>query len=562
MKESITSGPRKSLLTTIALALVALAAGPARAQTPADKPAAPAAGAPVDPAAAPPPPVIVAPAPTPEPLPPPPASPPPSPLPAPAWEPPVGAAAPEGYAHPLTEVPANLAEAGWFARMPLKVQFGKDKQAWAFTLFGTIQADYIFDTTRSYNDYIGQSLVARDDTYEGTTGRTQFGMRNSRIGFLLDSPSIGSVTPSAVFQLDFAGNQPSVPYVPPGSPGSAGISENAYYNNPTARIRHAYLTLRNPIVDILAGQTFDVFGWQNFYAPCALLGVPNQLSSRSAQFRLSKSFGAGGPVVVDIAVAAARPAQRDSRVPDVEGGVRLSVPGWKGITTPGNAVTIAAPLSIGVSGITRQFYVNAFTPPPAQRSNSTFGWGVSGDVFIPVIPAKHAGDRGNRLTLVGSFVYGTGIADMIVAGGGARFPTLPNPGQASPPPQYTPNVDNGLVTFDTLGVLHTIDWWAAKGAFQYYLPGSGRVFLAGNFTYAHSRNIGKLYPAGGTEIELLGSIADKSLSGDASLFFDATPAIRFGISGQYTQVRYLRNSASPEQEPYNIRGIAQALYTF
>ena len=321
-------------------------------------------------------------------------------------------------------------------------------------------------------------------------------MRNSRIGFLLDSPAIGSVTPSAVFQLDFAGNQPSVPYVPPGSPGSAGISENAYYNSPTARIRHAYLTLRNPIVDILAGQTFDVFGWQNFYAPCALLGVPNQVSSRTAQFRLSKSFGAGGPVVVDIAFAAARPAQRDSRVPDLEGGVRVSIPGWKGITTPGNAVTIAAPLSIGVSGITRQFYVNAFTPPPAQRSNSTMGWGVSGDVFIPVIPASNAGDRGNRLTLVGSFVYGTGIADLIVSGGGARFPTLPNPAQRARRRSTRRTSTTAWSRSTCCGVLHTIDWWAAKGSFQYYFPGSGRIFLAGNFTYAHSRNIGKLLPAG------------------------------------------------------------------
>ena len=50
----------------------------------------------------------------------------------------------------------------------------------------------------------------------------------------------------------------------------------------TAR-RHAYLTLRNPYVDILAGQTFDVFGFQNFYLGASLLGLPNQVSTRTAQ---------------------------------------------------------------------------------------------------------------------------------------------------------------------------------------------------------------------------------------------------------------------------------------
>jgi hypothetical protein len=184
---------------------------------------------------------------------------------------------------------------------------------------------------------------------------------------------------------------------------------------------------------------------------------------------------------------------------------------------------------------------------------------VSGDLFIPIIPAKDVNDRGNRLSLIGSFVYGTGIADIIVVGGGARFPTLPNPAQASPPPVFTPNVDNGLVTFDTVGVLHPIDWWAAKGAFQYYLPGSGRFIISGNFTYAHSRNIAKLYPKGGAEIELLGSTADTSLESDGNLLWDATPSVRFGISGQYTWVHYLGPDGN---SPHNIRGIGQALYTF
>ena len=30
--------------------------------------------------------------------------------------------------------------------------------------------------------------------------------------------------------------------------------------------------------------------------------------------------------------------------------------------------------------------------------------------------------------------------------------------QYNPPPTYTSDVDNGLVTFDFTGVVHTIDW--------------------------------------------------------------------------------------------------------
>ena len=81
--------------------------------------------------------------------------------------------------------------------------------------------------------------------------------------------------------------------------------------------------------------------------------------------------------------------------------------------------------------------------------------------------------------------------------------------------------------------------------------------LAGNFTEAHSNNLAKLYPKGGAEIELLGSVANTTLSADGSLIFDATPAVRFGLSGQYTQVTYLDGN-----KPHNVRGIFQALYTF
>ena len=59
---------------------------------------------------------------------------------------------------------------------------GANDKSWAITFFGVIESNYITDTTRSYNESIGGSLVARDDTYEGTTGRTQFSMRNTRFG--------------------------------------------------------------------------------------------------------------------------------------------------------------------------------------------------------------------------------------------------------------------------------------------------------------------------------------------------------------------------------------------
>jgi hypothetical protein len=472
---------------------------------------------------------------------------------APAGAPPAAApleGAPQTEA-PAGSKPAALAEsesesASWFERPPLTLSVGAGAKRWAVTFYGFVEADYIVDTTRSYHDSIGSALVARTDTYDGHNGRTQFSMRNTRLGLLFESPITGGFKPSAVIEGDFFGERPDT------------ASEATFYNSPTFRVRHAYLKLQSDYVDVVAGQTYDVFGWQNYYFPCSVefLGLPNQLFSRSTQFRLSHMFGESGPVSVEIAASAVRPAQRDSQLPDANGGLRININDWKGITTPGNLGTLALPLSVGVSGTARQFKVNAFVPPPAQTSNSATGWGVSVDVLLPVIPATSSYDRSNRLTLTGSFVTGTAIGDLINATGGATFPILSNPTQASPPPLYDSNADNGLVTFDTRGVVHTIDWQAFRAGLQYYLPG-GRVIFAANYTQAHSKNMAQLFPHLGEEIQLLVRVADTSRYGDVNLFWDATPAVRFGISGQYTAVEYLDGD-----KPHNIRGMAQALYAF
>jgi hypothetical protein len=450
---------------------------------------------------------------------------------------------------PVVENAEEKPQESWFWRAPLSVGYGEGKQRWNLTFYGFVEADFITDSTRSYSDSMGSALVQRNDTYEGKVGRSQFTMRNTRLGLKFDSPEVGGVKPSAVLEADFFGSQ-----------SVSGSSENNVYTSPTFRVRHAYLQLQSDYVDLLAGQTYNVFGWQNYFFPMTteFLGLPNMVFSRNTQFRLSHSFGGtSAPVSVDIAIAAERPVQRDSQVPDADGGLRLAVNGWKGITTPGSSGTIALPMSIGVSGIARQFKVDAFAPPPTQNSNSATGWGLSIDALLPIIPANDANDRGNRLTLTGSFVTGTGIADLITASGGAVFPTLPNPAQANPAPLYDPDIDEGLVSFDSVGRLHTIDWQAFKVGLQYYLPPSGRLIFSANFTQAKSGNMRALFPKGGTEIELLGHVANTLSFADANLFFDATPAVRFGVSGAWTQSQYLDGD-----KPHNIRGMALALYQF
>lgn len=455
-------------------------------------------------------------------------------------------------APPVLVAPEPLAEQrpgprpSWFSRSPLEVSVGTGDQRWRVTIYGFIEMDAINDSTRSYSDSIGSSLVARDETYAGQVGRTQFSIRNTRLGFALGSPTIGGVRPSAVLEADFFGSS------------SSTASEATTFDSPGFRVRHAYLKLENDVVDVLAGQTYYLFGWQSAFFPCSLefLGLPNEAFGRTAQVRLQRTFGTDS-AGVDVAVAALRPAQRDSSIPDGNAGIKLDINRWKGISTPGNGGTAAFPLSIGVSGTVRRFKANAFTPPPPQSSNSATGWGLSVDALVPVIPARDGDDRGNRLTLTGSFVTGAGIADLVGTGGGATFPTLPNPALSNPPPLYSSDIDNGLVTFDNSGVLHTIDWQTFMVGIQYYLPPTGRVIVSANFTESYSKNMADLYPRGGREIELISRVAKLSRYADANVFWDVTPAIRLGASFQYTTTTYVDG-----EMPRNLRSMAQALYFF
>jgi hypothetical protein len=526
MKDRLSYGATKAPTLIAAALILAGGAGLARADEPSDKnPAedaiAPAAAPAEAPSTAPPPAATTAAPPATTPAP-------PTPVPA----------------------PAETAPASWFARPPLALVVGEGARQFKLTFYGFVEADYIYDTTRSYDDAMGSSIVARKDTYDGNHSRSQFSMRNSRLGFAFESPVVGGVKPTAVLEADFFGHQDSPPTT----------SENTYFDSPTYRVRHAYVKLATPYVDVLLGQTYDLFGWQNFSSPCSLefLGLPNQLFSRNPQLRLSHGFNADGALGVDIAVSAGRPAQRDSQIPDGSAGLRINLNRWKGITTPGNVRTTSLPASIGVSGIVRQFNVNAFAPPPTHDSNRATGWGMAVDALLPVIPAASEGDRSNRLTLTGSFVRGTGIADLITSGGGAQFPPLLNPQQATPAPIYEPNIDSSLVTYDRDNVVHTINWTAFRVGLQYYLPPSGRFLFAANYTQSHSDNLWKLYPRGGADVELLGTTADTSRYVDANLFWDVTPALRLGISGQYTQVEYLDGI----NKPHNLRGMAQTVYVF
>jgi hypothetical protein len=383
---------------------------------------------------------------------------------------------------------------------------------WNATLYGFVEADFMSDSTESFNDLAGNAAIVRPGTYAGSHRRATFSLRNTRIGFRFTAPEFAGIRSSALTEMDFLGNQPP------------NASEASFFTSPTFRIRHAALRLESEYVDVLIGQYWQLFGLQPYFHPNTvdLQGIPGQIYSRSPQIRLSHVFKSDA-VNFEVAVAGSRPPQRDSQTPDGQAGIKLMLNHWTGVHTAGGTGTSADPLAIGISGALRRFNLPQFSATPTTDVSNT-GWAYSIDLLLPVI-ASTMKSRANGLTLTASFVNGSGFADLYTGlSGGISFPSLP--GGAT----YPANIDNGLVTFAPDGTLQTIDWRSFLAGLQYYLPPEGKLWVSGNFSQMYSDNIGK-YAAPGR-------VFDHSWWADGNIFWDITPAVRLGLEYAYFHQTY------------------------
>ncbi len=389
---------------------------------------------------------------------------------------------------------------------------------WRFSLCGYVALNAMHDSTQSFGAGVNNSVLARRGTYAGDHDQMQFTAKDSRLTVDAAAPATHGIEAAGLIQIDFTGVMPSE------------TTENDSYVFGTPRLRLAMMKLHTPIVDLIAGQYHDLFGWGGTgYFPSTLgfLGLPGEIYHRQPQFRLSKTLHSE-PVDFEIAGAAVRPAQKAAGIPDFEGGLRFAFNHLTCATQQAYSQPGIAPASIGASGIVRRFEVAEFLQNPQEPQAKT-GWGFALDAVIPVIPRADNEDRSNGLTLTAEFTTGTGISDLYTGlTGGALFPTLSNDTTAPVAPYYTPNIDSGIVTYDANGALHTINWQAVVVGLQYYLPiAGGRVWVSGTYTQSKSTNITGLTP-----IPNRGSVFFKSEYEDANLFVALTDAVQLSASFQ------------------------------
>ncbi|HTA87959.1 MAG TPA: hypothetical protein VK745_00235 [Polyangiaceae bacterium] len=394
-------------------------------------------------------------------------------------------------------------------------------QGWTAAIYGFAELDIMADSSQSFIEGSLSNTLARPNTVAGDNPRVQFTARNSRLGFKIGAPDWNSIKTSAVVEMDFFGDE-----------AATDRQDSAYTAGPI-RMRHYYAKLESPVIDVLAGQYHDLFAWggAGFYPnSVAFLPLMGEVYHRNPQLRLSKTFRSNA-ADFEIAVAAVRPVQRDAAVPDVQGGLRLAINGWRGASAPGASRPVSAPAALGVSAVGRRLSVTDFSPTPANPQTGT-AWGMAANAFLPIIPAAGS-DLSNALSVTGELTVGSGISDLYPGlTGGVGFPALPNPNNLEAVPTYTPNIDPGIVTFDANNRLQPIKWTALVLNAHYHLPiaDGKKLWISGTYSLVKSSNALALTPTQGRAF-----VWDNGQYLDANLWWGVTPAAQVGLSFERTQ---------------------------
>jgi hypothetical protein len=394
------------------------------------------------------------------------------------------------------------------------------------TAYGFVEVNYVYNSTQSCQEFCSNFPIQKPGTYRGEHGRTIFSARDSRFGLRLAAPVSGKIKATGVLETDFF--------------GPTSTSEQGTWVNATLRFRHAWLKLETPVVDVLFGQTWSLFGWQANYLVASVQepGLPGQVFSRSPQVRVSKTLK-WGDTALELAVAAMRPPQMDSATPEGVAAARLVLGQRTGFHTLYMSASQIQPASIGVSADVRRFRIPEFSATP-RHAATKIGGGVAFNAYLPIIAATKD-KKDHALSVIGELVIGRGISDMYTALGaaGTSNAAIPpaNPGDPSVP--YPANFDPGLAAYDASGNLELIKWTSYMVGAEYYPPGvDGRVGLFANHGHMQSANSRRF---GGANVmdRTLGRTRESEDFYNVGLFGDPTKATRIGLDAALYDDHYV-----------------------
>lgn len=412
-----------------------------------------------------------------------------------------------------------------------------DAKDWKVQFSGFAELDMIYDSTRSLTEVPGNNPIDKRTTANGAKGRTQFSPRNSRFNFTVLPPVYEGWTTQGVLEFDLLGFDPA-----PGS--AAGNSEGGFFTNPTVRLRHGYLKATSEgNFSVIAGQYWTLFGWQAQYVPTTVSVPPVSgiLYARTPQVTfLQTSKSHDGDTTV-FGISFARPVQRESHVPNIDGGLQFNFGKGKGTYATPSGDPKDLPTSIGLSSTFRDIAV----PEPGRIDTSLHypGWAGAFDMMIPLIAVHdphewHDGHDGHEhhesgsLTMTGELSIGRAYGDLF-PGWSGNLPQLLTTATAP----NLPNLDAGLGGPTPTG-FRLVNLRSWNMSFQYHLPKSDHTFFTLGYAQLFSSNIEIFTPSAGR------AAYERAETAWLNVFHDFTPQVRAAMEYAYFQTIYADNATA------------------
>jgi len=416
-------------------------------------------------------------------------------------------------------------------------------------LGGFAEIDFSVDTTRSFEETIGNRPVLRSNTVGGANSQLQTSPRSSRITLDVRAPERDGIKSRFYGALDFLGNEPTV--------GSPGVSNLTLRTSPDARIFQMYFLVESPAVDVKIGQDWSRFGFMSEYSrgQVSVSAIPAGLFNRWVQASLSKRLRVTDTLSMTPVFSVERPPQPDGTLPSFVAGIQVAHHGLQApYTGSSTGEILLKPLSFQVSGVGRRLEANSGGPtnpaggqPDLSSQTYVTGWGISSSLFIPVLPSRD-GEIGHTAHVVMEGVTGAGISDMFnglswgvcnpVCGnstsnsgfGGAAF------GQT--------NIDAGLAAVSSqTGKFEAIRTTSMMVHATYYLPDQGKTWIGGGYGTIYSSNASEMTCTVsaafcGGALRTSQSIYVRDSTYYAYVFHDFTQEIRAALMTNWVRTTY------------------------
>ena len=423
------------------------------------------------------------------------------------------------------------------------------KQATAITknglqvkLGGFAEIDFIGDSTRSFEEIIGNRPVLRSNTLGGANRLLQTSPRNSRITLDVRAPERGGIKSRFYGAIDFLGNEPAI-----GTPGTSNLTLRT---SPDARIFQMYFQVESPAVDVKIGQDWSRFGFMSEYSrgQVSVAATPANMFNRWIQASLSKQLPLTDTLSLTPVFSVERPPQPDAGLPSFVAGIQLAHHGWLAPYTGSSTGDISLkPLSLQISGVGRRLEANSGGQSKLNSQTYVTGWGLSSSLFIPVLPSRD-GEIGHTAHIVMEGVTGAGIADMFNGlSWGVCNPVCGNStsnsgfgGQAF----GQTNIDAGLAAVSSqTGKFEAIRTTSMMVHATYYLPDQGKTWVGGGYGSIYSSNAAEMTCTVSTEfcggaLRTSQSIYLRDSTYYAYLFHDFTQEIRAALMTNWVRTTY------------------------